>query len=139
MDQPSSHNQPVTQAHRPITATISTTQVTQVHPPSTDHHLLDFSMDPPTTIHHGIHHQIATMGSPLMASQVKLPENQLAPLQLAVAEKGPVVVSVDASPWTIYDGGAAGPSAWRGRGQEDITGDFGGSQVKLRWNFYELK
>eukprot|EP00438_Fugacium_kawagutii_P033671 Skav204068 [mRNA] locus=scaffold3:499705:503479:- [translate_table: standard] len=36
---------------------------------------------------------------------VKLPENQLAPLQLAVAEKGPVVVSVDAGPWTIYDGG----------------------------------
>ncbi|CAJ1337018.1 unnamed protein product [Effrenium voratum] len=36
---------------------------------------------------------------------VKLPQNQLWPLLAAVSEKGPVVVSVDAEPWTIYDSG----------------------------------
>lgn len=36
---------------------------------------------------------------------VKLPENQLSPLLAAVSEKGPVVVSVDAGQWAMYDGG----------------------------------
>eukprot|EP00440_Ansanella_granifera_P073497 gb/GFBE01079753.1/.p1 GENE.gb/GFBE01079753.1/~~gb/GFBE01079753.1/.p1 ORF type:complete len:389 (+),score=88.88 gb/GFBE01079753.1/:1-1167(+) len=36
---------------------------------------------------------------------VKLPENELKPLMHAVSEKGPVVVSVDAEPWSIYSGG----------------------------------
>eukprot|EP00434_Breviolum_minutum_P034360 symbB.v1.2.030409.t1/scaffold3422.1/size57166/5 len=39
------------------------------------------------------------------AGFVKLPENQLLPLLGAVSTEGPVVVSVDAGHWTLYDGG----------------------------------
>jgi len=35
----------------------------------------------------------------------KLPENELLPLMTALYEKGPIVVSVDAEPWTIYSSG----------------------------------
>jgi len=40
-----------------------------------------------------------------MTGWERLPENQYAPLQRAVSTHGPVGVSVDASPWSMYMGG----------------------------------
>mmetsp|Transcript_35802 Transcript_35802/g.82167 ORF Transcript_35802/g.82167 Transcript_35802/m.82167 type:complete len:392 (+) Transcript_35802:88-1263(+) len=47
-------------------------------------------------------HDVAKTGAVSVGGYTRLPENKLQPLLQAVANKGPVVVSVDASGWSMY-------------------------------------
>mmetsp|Transcript_4807 Transcript_4807/g.8290 ORF Transcript_4807/g.8290 Transcript_4807/m.8290 type:complete len:387 (+) Transcript_4807:100-1260(+) len=47
-------------------------------------------------------HDVAKIGAVAVGGYTRLPENKLQPLLQAVSNKGPVVVSVDASGWSMY-------------------------------------